>query len=345
MRCLPKCRGLSAFIVLACVTILFSLPGCERRPSAAPESQPDVLPAVEPTKPVTIGFSAPGADHAWVAAIIENARREAKGLANVKLILHDAQNSSSKQINDVEDLLAKGVDALVLLPHEGGPLTPVCAKVKQKGIPLINLDREINSDDYYMWIGGDNEGIGRAAGEYFAQRLEGKGVVVEIQGIAGISVTTLRSRGFHKVIEKHPGIQVVASQPADFLHEKAQTVMENLLQAHKHIDAVYTHDDEMAMGCIRAIKSAKREGEMFVTGAGGLKHAIKMIVDGNSPMAATFLYLPTMGGSAVRLAARVARGQGLAELWERDMPRRILIRAATVTKDNAAKYYDANAVY
>lgn len=329
-------------LLAAAVCLCAVMMGCQRAPS---EPQSAGVDQAAPAQPVKIGFSAPGADHAWTAAIVASAKAEAAKHTDVELFLTDGQNNSSKQISDVEDLLAKGMDALVLLPHEGGPLTPICAKVKEKGIPLINLDREINSQDYYTWLGGDNEGIGRAAGEYIAKRLAGKGIVVEIQGVAGISVTNLRSKGFREVIGKHPGIKVEASQPADFLPDKAQTVMENLLQAHPRIDAVYTHDDEMARGCIRAIKSAKRDKEVFVTGAGGLKEAIKMIRDGDTPMAATFLYLPTMGGSAVRLAIRVARGQGLDALWERDMPRRIQIRAATVTEDNAAKYYDPNSVY
>ena len=342
----PISRG--TLVVLACLALAVGITGCNKPPAGEPQpaaKQPAATAPQAPAKKVKIGFSAPGADHAWVAAIIANAQAEADRDPNLELVPTNADNNSTKQISDVEDLITKRVDAMVLLPHEGGPLTPVCAKVKAAGIPLVNLDREIKSEDYYLWLGGDNEGIGRAAGEYIAKRLDGKGSVVEIQGIAGISVTNLRSKGFHEVIKKFPDIKVVASQPADFLLEKAMSVMENLLQAHKKIDAVFTHDDEMALGCIRAIMNAKRDKEMFVTGAGGLKHAIKRIRDGNSPMVATFLYLPTMGGSAVRLAARIARGQGLDELWERDMPRRILIRAATVTKENADQYYDPKSAY
>ena len=150
-----------------------------------------------------------------------------------------------------------------------------------------------------------------AAGHYFAEQLDCEGNVVEIQGIAGISVTEQRSAGFADTIEEQcgDGIEIVAQQPADFLPDVGLEVMETILQQHDDIDAVYTHDDDMAMGVVSAIENAGREDEMFLTGAGGSADAMDLIAEGGL-YRATFLYNPSMSASAVRIARLIALGEG-----------------------------------
>jgi ribose transport system substrate-binding protein len=111
--------------------------------------------------------------------------------------------------------------------------------------------------------------------------------------------------------------------------------METILQGQKDIDAVYTHDDDMAMGVVQAIRNANRQDEMFVTGAGGSKDAMNLIAQGNL-YRATFLYNPSMSGSAISLAKLIAERKGLSELVEPEVPSRIELPATTVTKDNVA---------
>ncbi|WP_158509606.1 substrate-binding domain-containing protein [Limnochorda pilosa] len=287
---------------------------------------------------VVIGFSSPGADHGWLAAIQHYAREAAGRHADVQLVLTDGLNSVQKQISDVETLIARKVDVIVLLPMDGAALTPVARKVRQAGIPLVNLDRKLSEPVYDVYIGGDNYGIGRAAGEYIAQRLNGKGTVVEIQGLPGISVTEDRSRGFYDVIKQYPGIKVVASQNADFLPDRGLRVMENILQAQPKIDAVYTHDDDMAMGVVQAIRNAGRQDEMFLTGVGPLKRAMEMVKNGVAPYAATFNYSPVMAASGVELAYRIAKGRGLEELWEPTMPKEIILDATLVGPENVDQW-------
>jgi ribose transport system substrate-binding protein len=110
-------------------------------------------------------------------------------------------------------------------------------------------------------------------------------------------------------------------------------VMENILQAQKDIDAVYTHDDDMAEGVVSAIQNAGREDEMFLTGAGGSKAAMEQIKEGGL-YRATFLYNPSMSASAIRMARLIVRGQGFEELTEPEVPSKITVPATTVTKDN-----------
>jgi ribose transport system substrate-binding protein len=294
------------------------------------------------TKPVTIAFSAPGADHGWMAAITDNARQQAKELEGVTLKLAEGVTDSAAQADQIETLIAGKPDALVVLPNEGDALTPVALKAMEAGIPVINVDREFaEAGAYRTLITGDNYGIGYQAGNFFADQLKCKGNVVEIQGIAGISVTEDRSQGFKDALQRlcKGGIKIVASQPADFLPDKGLSVMENILQAQKQIDAVYTHDDDMAEGVVAAIQNAGREKEMFLTGAGGSKAAMEQIKKGGL-YRATFLYNPSMSSSAINLARLIATKQGLADLAEPEVPSKLTVTATTVTKDNVDDVMD-----
>jgi ribose transport system substrate-binding protein len=286
--------------------------------------------------PVKIAFSAPGADHGWMAAITENARDEAEKLGDVELQVAEGVTDSAAQADQVETLIGGKPDALVILPNEPDALMPVALKASAAGIPVINVDREFTEQGAYRsLITGDNYGIGFQAGNYFADELECQGNVVEIQGIAGIPVTEQRSQGFRDAIKRkcQDGIKIVASQPADFVPDKGLSVMENILQAQKQIDAVYTHDDDMAEGVVSAIENANRQDEMFLTGAGGSKAAMEQIKKGGL-YRATFLYNPSMSASAIRMARLIVRGQGFEELTEPEVPSKITVPATTVTKDN-----------
>src|SRR5918997_5776971 len=292
--------------------------------------------------PVTIAFSAPGADHGWLAAITENAEAEAEELDDVEFVLLEGTNDSAAQVAQVEQLIAEDPDVLVILPHEGEPLTPVATEAMEQGIPVVNVDREFSTEGAYRtWIGGDNYGIGVSAANFIAQQLDCQGNVVEIQGLAGISVTEQRTAGFADTIEQlcGGGIRIVAQQPADFLPDKGLTVMETILQAEPEIDAVYTHDDDMAEGVVSAIENAGREDEMILTGAGGSRAAMERIQEGGL-YAATFLYNPSMSASAVRVARLIALGEGFEELVEPEVPSRIELPATTVTQDNVDDLID-----
>jgi ribose transport system substrate-binding protein len=297
---------------------------------------------VQEGETIRIAFSAPGADHGWLAAITENAEEEAARHDDVEFVLLEGTNDSAAQVAQVEQLMAEDPDVLIILPHEGDPLTPVAMEAMEAGIPVVNLDREFASEGAYRtWIGGDNYGIGVSAAEHIAEQLDCQGNVVEIQGVAGISVTELRTAGFADTIEQlcGDGIRIVAQQPADFLPDQGLEVMETILSAQPEIDAVYTHDDDMAMGVVSAIQNAGREDEMILTGAGGSQAAMEMIQEGGL-YSATFLYNPSMSASAVRVARLIALGEGFDELVEPEVPSRIELPATTVTADNVDDVID-----
>jgi ribose transport system substrate-binding protein len=291
-------------------------------------------------KKITIIASVPPTDHGWLGAISKNAKAAAESHPDVEFSLLEAADADS-QAQQIEQAIARKPDALVVLPQDGAALTPVAQKAQRAGIPVINIDRLFTKPDAATaTILGDNYQIGVLAAGYITEQLKCKGNVVEIQGLAGISVTTDRTKGFKDEIKKrcpNGGVKIVASQPGDFNPDTGLKVMENILTAQKSIDAVYTHDDDMAQGVVQAIRNAGREDDMFLTGVGGSEDAMKQIKAGGL-YRATFLYNPNMAATAVNMARLIALGEGFSELVPPEVPRQLIVPAAVVTKENVGEY-------
>ena len=211
--------ALAAITLTACTSEAQQEP---QQPAGQQTSQAAQQPGGVSGRAVKVAFSAPGADHGWLKAITDNARKEAEELG-VDLVLSEGTNDSAAQVSQIETLISQKPDVLVILPHEGGPLTPIAQKAMQAGIPVVNVDREFSTPAAYRtWIGGDNYGVGKSAADFIANELNCQGNVVEIQGIAGISVTEQRTKGFTDGIKRcNGGIKIVASQPADFCLTRA----------------------------------------------------------------------------------------------------------------------------
>lgn len=290
--------------------------------------------------PVRIVASVPPTDHGWLGAISKKAKEAAAQYDDVEFELLEAADADS-QAQQIKQIISEKPDALVVLPQDGAALTPVAQEAQDAGIPVINVDRLFTKPDAATaTILGDNYQIGVLAAEYIATELNCEGNVVEIQGLAGISVTTDRTKGFTDTLKEQcpdGGIEIVASQPGDFNPDTGLKVMENILQAEKEIDAVYTHDDDMAQGVVQAIRNAGREDEMFLTGVGGSQDAMKQIEEGGL-YRATFLYNPSMAATAVNMARLIALGEGFEELVPPEVPRQMIVPAAVVTSDNVADY-------
>ena len=289
---------------------------------------------------VSIIASVPPTDHGWLGAISKDAQAAADKHDDVDFELLQAADADS-QAQQIEQAISQKPDVLVVLPQDGAALTPVAQKAERAGIRVVNVDRLFTAPDAATsTILGDNYQIGVLAATYIADQLKCEGNVVEIQGLAGISVTEDRTKGFTDTIkQKCPGggLKIVASQPGDFNPDKGLTVMENILQAQSDIDAVYTHDDDMAQGVVQAIRNAGRDDEMFLTGVGGSQDAMKQIKEGGL-YRATFLYNPNMAASAVNMARLIGLNEGFSELVPPEVPRQLVVPAAVVTKDNVEDY-------
>jgi len=255
---------------------------------------------------------------------MDNAARSNRG---VRLIITNSDNRNAKQIADIENYLTMRVNVLIVTPCEAAPLTPAVEKAYDTGIPVILLNSKINSDKYSVFIGASNLEIGREAGKYMVEKLGGKGNIVEIEGILGATPTQERSQGFHEVVDKEPGIKVIYKQPGDYKRSPARQVMENALQAHGKIDAVYAHSDEMMIGAYLAAKAAGREKNMVFVGIDGQREAVDMIRQGI--LSATFVY-PNGAKEAIDSALKVLRGQ--------KVDKQIQLSATRVTKDEAKDY-------
>ncbi|GGO64667.1 ABC transporter substrate-binding protein [Nonomuraea cavernae] len=320
--------------------------GCtSNEPAAAPSSAAAPAPAAsgndQPGTKVVIGFSAPAADHGWIAAIAKNAEATAKQYTDVEFRPVDPTNDINQQISAVESLIAAKVAALVILPNDGQQLNQVALQATDAGIPVINLDRVFPDKlAYRTWIGGDNYGMGVAAGHYIGAKLKEKGVsnpvILEIQGIATLPLTQDRSKGFADALKTY-GFSVTAKQDAKFTVETGNQVAAGLLQAHKKIDALWNHDDDQGVGVLAAIKEANRSEFVMVGGAGSL-NAMKEIQSGSSVLEATVTYSPTMASSAIKLARLIAQGKGMSDLVENQVPQSITLASETITKENVEKY-------
>jgi ribose transport system substrate-binding protein len=297
----------------------------------------------QPGKPVKIGFSAPAADHGWIAAITKNAKAQAQRFSEVTFNATEGTNDVNQQIAQVESLINSKVDVLVILPHDGKALTAVGQQAMDKGIPVVNLDRIFDTAlAYRIWIGGDNYRMGVNAGNYIAAEMKKKGVsnpiIGEVAGIDSLPLTQERSKGFRDALGRS-GFKVGPYVSAKFTAETGEQVTANLLQGASKLDALWNHDDDQGIGVMAAIDSANRK-EFVMVGGAGSKNMMDKIKADSSVIKATVLYSPSMSSTAVALARLLGQGKGLGDLAEHEIPAQITTYSAVVTKENVDQYMD-----
>jgi ribose transport system substrate-binding protein len=290
---------------------------------------------------VRIGFSAPAADHGWMAGITEAARAAAEEYGDVELTVAEGTNDVSTQISQVETFINDGVDAIVLLPFDGAALTPVALEAMEAGIAVINVDREFDSPfAARATVLGDNYGMGVSAGTYVCEQVGDNpdAVVAEIAGIDSLPLTQDRSQGFADALEEC-GLDVDNRVAADFTVEGGEEAAANLLQAAPQIDALWNHDDDQGVGVLAAIENAGRD-EFIMVGGAGSANAMRAIQEGNSVLQATVIYPHTQAADGIKLARLVAQQKSLSDLTSQGVPRRTVLDAPVVTADNVDQYID-----
>ncbi|HYH25120.1 MAG TPA: substrate-binding domain-containing protein [Blastococcus sp.] len=291
---------------------------------------------------VTIGFSAPAADHGWMAGITEAARAEAERYEDVELVVAEGTNDVSAQISQVETFINDGVDAIVLLPFDGAAMTPVALQAMEAGIPVINVDREFDSPfAARATVLGDNYGMGVSAGTYICEELgdQPDAVIAEIAGIDSLPLTQERSQGFADALADC-GLEVSNRVAADFTVEGGEEAASNLLQAAPRIDAIWNHDDDQGVGVLAAIENAGRD-EFFMVGGAGSANAMRAIQEGNTVLQATVIYPATQAADGIALARLVAQDKSLSDVVSREVPRQIVLNAPVVTAENVEDYIDS----
>ncbi len=280
-------------LLMVALLVVGALAGC-----AAPKEE-----EVETTK---VGLVISTLNNPFFVTLKEGAEAKAQELG-YELIVLDSQNDPGKEYSNVEDLLTKDVSVILINPADSDAVGNAVKAANKKNIPVVTLDRGANAGDVVAHIASDNVAGGKMAGEYVIEQLGGKGKVVELEGIAGTSAARDRGKGFNEAIGGSD-IEVVAKQAADFDRTKGLSVMENILQAQPEINAVFAHNDEMALGALQAIKASGRE--ILIVGFDATDDAVKSVEAGE--MAATVAQQPSeIGSMGVDIADKVIKGESV----------------------------------
>ena len=230
----------------------------------------------------------------------------------VEILTVDAQDDAASQLSSVEDLLIKQIDVLIVNPVDGNAVVSAITAANDAGVPVITVDRGAEGGDVVSHIASDNVAGGEMAGDYIAEQLGEEGKVVELEGIPGTSAARDRGKGFNQAMDKYAGMEVIARQPAGFDRAEGMTVMENILQGNPEIDAVFAHNDNMALGAMEAIAAAGRSDEIMIVGFDAIDDAVAAVEAGD--LAATIAQKPDlMGEMAVETAIKVANGEEVDE--------------------------------
>ena len=277
---------------------------CQAPPTAT-EAPPEV-------EGITLGLSLSTLNNPFFVTLKEGAEAAA-GAAGVELIVVDAQDDPAKEATNIEDLIQKGVDALLVNPTDADAIVPSIQKANEAGIPVFTIDRGAAGGEIVSHIASDNVAGGRMAGEFLCQALGESGKVVELEGIAGTSAARDRGQGFNDYMSSEcAGVEIVARQTANFNRAEGLSVFENILQAQPEIAGVFAHNDEMILGAIEAAEAAGRAGEIIFVGFDAVDDAVAAVEAGS--LAATIAQQPSeMGRLGVEFAVKYLNGESVED--------------------------------
>ena len=295
----------------------------------------DVKPPNVELSEAKVGFSQTENNNPWRIAQTESMKTEGEKQAG-QYVATDAQSETPKQVSDVEDMLAQNIDILILAPREFEGLAPALDAASKANVPVFLVDREARGkvcEEYISFLGSDFIDQGERAGEWLVQATDGQAKIAELEGTIGASVTNDRAEGFRNVVGKEEGMEIVASQSGDFTRAGGQKVMEQLIQANPEINAVYAHNDEMAIGAIQALEDAgKTPGEdVTIVSVDGTRDALQAIIDGK--LGATVESNPRFGPLTFQTIEKFLNGEPI--------PQKIILKDRFFDKSNAKKFIDS----
>ncbi|GAA4582374.1 ribose ABC transporter substrate-binding protein RbsB [Planotetraspora phitsanulokensis] len=257
---------------------------------------------------------------------------EAKKKGKIEIISTDANGDAAKLASNVEDLLSKNVDAVII---SGGPLESAPAAlnaIKSAGKPVVLVDRKFQTGEYTSWIGPDNEAIGRQNGDFLAQKLPDGGKVAIIKGgPADNSIGLARTNGVKSVLQGKAGITLVeAPDFGNWGSDGGLTVMESLLATDSDLKAVFCENDAMCLGAQRAIADAGKADQIIIAGVDGQAEALKAILDGTNYLVTGLNDADVIGAMGLDRAVEILSGATV----EKDT----VVPSPMITKENAAQY-------
>lgn len=307
-------KALALMLCLAIAATFFA--GCNKKDDGAKDGK----------KQLVIGLSMNTQSNPFFVDVKAGVQKAAKE-NDVKVIVTDAQNDSATQVADVENLIQKKPDAIIIDPTDSDALVSAVERCNDEGIPVVTLDRQVNGGKVACHIGYNAIKSGNIAGQYLVDTFKDKKdvKVVEIQGIMGTNVAQDRSKGFNEIIGKATNFKKVATQAADFDRAKAMSVMENILQANPKIDCVYAANDEMGLGALEAISAAGRLDEITLISCDAIDDSITKIKSGE--LEATIAEPPFfLGKKGLNIALDVIN--------KKDVEKTIMLDNQLVTKKN-----------
>ena len=260
----------------------------------------------------------------WRASQVNSVKEALAKYPFIRFIHTDAKGSTARQILDIEDMAAQGIDLLITSPRDGKSMTPVISSVYKKGIPVMLLTRRIESEDFTIFLGADDHKIGGQAAERIAERLGGKGRVVMITGVPTATTAIKRSEGFLDALKHYPKIKVVATRNGNYLRGDAIMAMDELLNEGVVFDAIYAQSDSMVTGIRLALKKhGINPKSLPIVGIDYISEAREAIRSGEQD--ATFIY-PTSGPEATLYILKVLKGE--------NTPKYVGIPSQIITREN-----------
>lgn len=316
-------------------------------------------PPLEEKESYIVAFAQVEENNPWRIAQTESMRSEAERLGH-ELIYNNAEGSESRQIANVDQAIAQQVDMIFLAPRSETPLAQAVLRAREANIPVICLDRDVDQnvakvgEDYICFIGSDFIQEGARAAEWLAQTMDGTAQIIELEGTTGSSPAIDRQKGFRDYLAGSfapseinpssaatpapapsggfPDMQIVASQTGDFARDEGRQVFETLYQANSSANAVYAHNDEMAIGAIQALEAqGKVPGtDVIIVSVDGSREALQNIIDGK--LGATVECNPRFGPIAFETMMKYAAGE--------EIPPQIINQDRFFDSSNAAEFID-----
>lgn len=247
-------------------------------------------------------------DDEWRHKMNTEMLREALFYDGLEVEIRSAKDNNQAQIADIQYFIEKEVDLLIVAPNKAAAITPSVEMAYKKGIPVIMVDRKIDSDKYTAFIGADNYKIGQDAGNYILNKMKSSAKILEIRGLEGSTPALERHKGLMDVIKDAPNIKVVGSIDGEWLQKSAMEVMDSILSVTQDIDVVFAQNDRMAMGAYTAAQEHQCETKMKFIGVDALpgkNYGLDLVMQGI--LDASFIY-PTGGDKVIRLAMDILGG-------------------------------------
>jgi len=320
-------KFMGTILSMTCIATLF-LTGCSTKTESTTPAKTETSTEItaEIKDEYVIGLSMNTQTNPFFVDVKDGVQKAADE-QGIKLYITDAQDDPTIQMKDIENLITKKPDAIIIDTCDSDAIVASVEACNEAGIPVFTMDRQSNGGEVISHIGYDAIKSGKIAGQYLVDTLGAKGNIVEIQGIMGTNVAQNRSAGFNEIISANPDMKIVSTQVADFDRAKAMSVMENILQANSKIDGLYAANDEMLLGALEAIDAAGRLDEITMIGCDAIDDTLEAIKAGK--VEATIAEPPFFLGKAILNTA-------FDYLEGKTVEPSIILDNSLVTKDNVA---------